>query len=415
MAPLNKSFEYLARAKQVIPLQSQTFSKAPTWFVQGVYPVYLQRGDGCLVWDVDGNEFVDFIMALGPITLGYNYPLVNEAIIRQLEGGIIFSLPHPLEVELAELLRKIIPCARMVRFLKTGSEACQAAIRVARAYTGRYDVAYRGYHGWHEWYSVTTERPKGIPPVYEDYMFQFDYNDLESLESILKAQSIAAVIMEPAIFELPHKGFLDGVRYLTQKYGALLIFDETITGFRMALGGAQQYFGVTPDLAVFGKGMANGMPLAVVCGRKDIMREFEDVFVSSTFGGECLSLAAAKATITEMQEKRTIEHVWKMGDRLLHGLWNKGIKTTGYPCRPAILLPSETPAIRSLFMQECLKRGLLTHSFGLNLCYSHTQGVIDQTIRACGEAYALVLEAQEKGEVEKRLEGKVIQPAFRRL
>jgi len=415
--PMNQSNDYLRRAKGLIPGQTQTFSKRASWFVEGVYPTYLKRGNGCLVWDADGNKYTDLIMGLGAVTLGYCYTKVDWAIMRQLRDGIIFSLPHPLEVELSELLNSIIPCAEMVRFTKTGSLATQAAVRAARAFTGRSKIAYRGYHGELEWYAITTERPKGIPEVYGDYMLQFDYNDIGSLERVFtkNPNQIAAVIMEPVIFDNPKSDFLHQVKWLAQNHGALLIFDEIVTGFRMVLGGAQAFFDVVPDIATFGKGMANGMPLAAVVGRADVMRECEEIFFSSTFGGECLSLAAAVATIKEMRSKNTIRHVWEMGSRLTGSLLDAGIATTGYSCRPAIIIPNETVETRSLFMQECLKRGILMHSFAINLCYEHKEEDIDCVARACIEAYEVVQKAVNEGNVSEKLEGKIIQPAFRRL
>jgi len=328
-----------------------------------------------------------------------------------LLDGIIFSLPHPLEVKLSELLVDIIPCAEMVRFTKTGSEACQAAVRAARAYTGRDHIAFRGYHGWHEFYAVASKRPKGIPSVYNDYIHPFEYNDLDSLRAIfdLYPDQVACVIMEPMIVEKPLPGFLEQVKQLCYQNGALLIFDEIVTGFRWSLGGAQQYFDVIPDLTTLGKGMANGMPLNAIVGRADIMKEFEEIFVSSTFGGECLSLAAGIATIQEMQNKDTITHCWRMGKRLVKGLTNLGIQCLGYPCRPMLVLPNDSLYTKSLFVQELIKQGILVHpGMLINLCYSHSKSDIDRTL----EAFENVLNSIESGKTI--LEGEIGQPAFRR-
>jgi len=290
----DRSLEYLARARRVVPGASQTLSKGPGMFVEGAYPVFLQRGRGCRVWDVDGNEYVDYVMGLASVTLGYSYPPIDQAVARQLERGSIFSLPAPAEVEVSERLTRIIPCAEMARFLKTGSEANSAVVRVARAATGRDVIVFCGYSGWHDWYAVTTPRSKGIPKDFARYVVPFTYNDLSSLEAALEEHrgSVAAVLMEPVLLEAPRPGFLAGVKDMAHRHGALLIFDEIVSGFRWAAGGAQEYFGVVPDLAVFGKGMANGLPLAAVVGRRELMREFEEIFVSSTFGGDTLALAA---------------------------------------------------------------------------------------------------------------------------
>src|SRR2546422_4445450 len=285
---LARSREYFARARKVIPSCTQTFSKGPTQFVQGVAPNFLERGRGSHVWDVDGNEYVDYVMALCPIVLGYDDPDVIAAVQRQLADGVTFSLAHPLEVEVAEALAKIVPCAEMVRFGKNGSDATAGAVRVARAYTGRDLVVCCGYHGWQDWFIGTTTRDRGVPGAVKALTKTFQYNDLKSLDRVLTEHrgQVAVVIMEPVIFQEPAPGFLEGVRDLTHRHGALLVFDEIVTGFRFGLGGAQEYFGVTPDLACFGKGMANGLPISAIVGRADVMKLFEEVFFSFTFGGE---------------------------------------------------------------------------------------------------------------------------------
>ena len=411
----NNSMSYLSRAREIIPICSQTFSKSPNYYPIGASPLFLQSGQGSHIWDVDNNEYIDYVLGLGPITLGYNYPTVNEAIIRQLEEGVIFSLPHPLEVIVAKKLVEIIPCAEMVRFLKTGSEACQAAIRAARAYTGRNHIAFRGYHGWHEFYTCTTERDKGIPKQYKQFMHQFEYNNIDSLEELFENYDLAAVIMEPMIVEPPTPGFLEGIRELCDSYGTILIFDETVTGFRWSLNGAQEYFNVTPDLATFGKGMANGLPLAAVCGKKSIMKEFENIFVSSTFGGECLSLAAGLATIEVMERKKTIEHCWNMGTELISGLEKIGISNKGFPCRP-IIIQEFSLEEKTLFIQELIARNIIIHSgLFINLCYSHTREDIDKTIIACSEAIEIVNTAKAQNKVKDMLKGEIIIPAFKRL
>jgi glutamate-1-semialdehyde 2,1-aminomutase/spore coat polysaccharide biosynthesis protein SpsF len=247
-------------------------------------------------------------MALGPIILGHNYPSVTDAVMQQMQDGTTFSLPHPLEVELAEMLVDIIPCAEMVRFAKNGSDATSGAVRLARAYTGRDIIACCGYHGWQDWYIGTTTRNRGVPKVVQELTVPFEYNNIESLKRIFSEHpgQVAAVIMEPFGVEEPRDGFLQEVRDLALHDRALLIFDEIITGFRLALGGAQEYFGITPDLACLGKAMGNGYPIAAVVGPSEIMQLFDEVFFSFTFGGETVSLAAAIATISEMRQKDVI-------------------------------------------------------------------------------------------------------------
>jgi glutamate-1-semialdehyde-2,1-aminomutase len=425
---LKRSYEFKKKAEELIPSCSQTFSKGSTQFVQGVAPVFLARGNGSHVWDVDGNEYIDFIGALGPVILGYSYPMVNEAVRRQLEDGVAFSLPHPLEVELAALLCEIIPCAEMVRFGKNGSDATSGAVRVARAYTERDKIVCCGYHGWQDWYIGTTTRNKGVPKAVADLTFTFSYNNLESLEQILAKhrEEIAAVIMEPVGVVEPQAGFLEGVAELAHAHGALLIFDEIITGFRMALGGAQEYYGVIPDLACFGKAMGNGFPTAAVVGRREVMELFDEVFFSFTFGGDALSLAATLATIQELREKKVIPWLWEQGEKLKDGYnvlaeelgVNSYTQCIGYPPRTVMTFKDkdgqESLMSKSIFQQEVLKRGILSAGYH-NVSLSHTNADIEYTLRVYRDALRILAMAVESGDPSQFLEGEPVQPVFRRL
>ena len=307
----------LERALKTIPLGSQTFSKSKTQYPLGVSPYFITRGDGARVWDADGNEYLDFINGLCAITLGYNDPDVTEAVRRQLDDGVIFSLPHPVEMEVAERIVDMVPCAEMVRFGKNGSDATAGAVRLARAHTGRDRVAVCGYHGWQDWYIGATARNRGVPQAVRDLTHTFPYNDPDALEQLLLAHpgEFAAVILEPMNVAEPLPGYLETVAELTRLHGALLIFDETITGFRYANGGAQEYFGVTPDLATFGKGLANGYPVSAVAGRRDLMQLMEEIFFSFTFGGETLSLAASAATLDKLRRENVTDHLARLGTR----------------------------------------------------------------------------------------------------
>jgi glutamate-1-semialdehyde 2,1-aminomutase len=301
---ITRSDEWYARATGLIPGYTQTLAKGPAQHVGGVAPKYLQRGKGSHVWDVDGNEFIDFSMAIGPLSLGYGYDAVDRAIREQLEDGITFSMMHPLEVEVAELVREVVPNAEMVRYSKTGADVTSAAVRLARAFTGRSKVICCGYHGWHDWYISVTDRALGVPNAVQSLTLSFNYNDMESVTAALD-ENTACAILEPMIFDEPRDGFLQELKAACQRNGTLLIFDEMWTGFRFALGGAQQRFGVQADLMCYSKAIANGMPLAVLAGRGDVMRLFEkDVFFYTTFGGEALSLAAAKATYLSISSVR---------------------------------------------------------------------------------------------------------------
>jgi glutamate-1-semialdehyde aminotransferase len=424
---LTRSEAYFARAEKVIPSCTQTFSKGHTQFVRGVAPLFLQRAEGSHVWDVDGNEYIDYPMALGPIVLGHNDPDVSAAVRAQLADGVAFSLPHPLEVEVSELLTELIPCAEMVRFGKNGSDATSGAVRVARAYTGRERIAACGYHGWQDWYIGATTRHRGVPAAVRELTHLFGYNDIASLHRLFDAYpgEIAAVIMEPVGVIEPTKGFLEQVAALARTHGAVLIYDEVVTSFRVALGGAMEHYGVTPDLACIGKAMANGFPVSAVVGRRDLMQVFDEIFFSFTFGGEALSLAAARATITKLRDADVIPHLWRQGRRLQEG-YNAlaaelGLaeltRCIGLPPRTVLTFVDrqrrDSLAMKSLFQQEVVRRGILTGG-GFNVCYRHDEADVERTLAACRAALVVLAQAVEADDVEGRLQGPVIQPVFRR-
>ncbi len=414
-------------ARRLIPSYSQTFSKGPTQFVQGVSPVFLARARGSHVWDVDDNEYIDYSMALGPVILGHADPDVNRAIAQQMENGYAFSLPHPLEVELAKVLVDLIPCAEMVRFAKNGSDVTAGAVRAARAFTGREMIAFCGYHGWQDWYIGATTRNKGVPAGVRQLVAGFEYNNLASLERIFTENrgKVAAVIMEPVGVVAPQEGFLQQVKDLAHREGALLIFDEVITGFRMALGGAQEYFKVTPDLGCFGKAMGNGYPIAAVVGRRDVMEIFDEVFFSFTFGGDALGLAAALATIRALRERNVIERIWELGERLRDGYntlarelgLDRYTSCIGYPPRTVINFKDDSGAewlaLKSLFQQEVIKRGVLCAGYHM-LCASHSAGDIEHALRAYRAALDVMAEGIAASDVESRLLGPPVSPVFRR-
>lgn len=420
---IDRSLALAERAKGLVPAQTQTLAKGPGQYVRGVAPQYLVRGKGARVWDVDGNEFVDLQMAIGPLSLGYAYPAVDEAIRRQLDDGITFSLVHPLEVEVAEMVREVVPNAESVRFSKTGADVTQAAVRVARAFTNRDNVLCCGYHGWHDWHIGVTDRDKGIPRAVTDLVSTFEYNDIDSLTAAID-DTVACVILEPTVFEPPKAGFLAAVREACDRVGALLVFDEMWTGFRIALGGAQEAFGVRADLACFSKAVANGMPLSILSGRRDVMRLFEkDVFFFTTFGGEALSLAAAKATITEMRTKPVLETIAAQGNKLAEGYRalakEHGVAFTsciGQPARTIMTFAPEgtTPlATKSLFQQEMIRRGVLWSGFH-NMSYAHGDREVAEVLAAYAEVLPLVKKAVEEGTVEKDLRGEPVEAVFRK-
>lgn len=420
------SEKLLERALRTIPLGSQTFSKSKTQYPLGVSPYFIRRGRGSRVWDVDGNEYVDFINGLAAITLGYCDHDVDAAVRRQLEDGTIFSLPHPMEMEVSEQLVKLVPCAEMVRFGKNGSDATAGAIRLARAFTGRDRVAVCGYHGWQDWYIGSTARNRGVPKATQELTHTWMYNNIESLNELFLAYpgQIAAVMMEPMNVVEPLPGFLESVKELTHKHGAVLVFDETVTGFRYAIGGAQAHFGITPDLATFGKGLANGYPVSAVAGRADIMRLMEEVFFSFTFGGEALSLVAALETMKKLEREPVVETLYRQGGKLLEKLVSilnetgamDFLSVAGNPTWSFLLIKDTEHysqwQIKTLFLQEMFARGILTIG-SHNMSYSHSDADLEKLFGAYLEVVPLLVSAVRKRNLESMLRCDSLEPLFK--
>lgn len=385
-----RSWELYDLAQEVIPLGTQTHSKAPREALRGVEPCYLVRGDGCRVWDADGNEFIDFRNGLGPITLGYRFPAVDQAVRTQLESGIVFSYPHPLEVEVAQRLVDVLPCAERVRFLKTGGEAMAAAHRLARAFTERDRVLTCGYHGW-----VNTMTRSGVPEATQKTYLALPWGNIRPYAEAFESApgEIAAVSVACAYAEVERgRTFLRELRALTEQQGAVLIFDEIVTGFRLRRAGAQEYFGVVPDMAVFAKGLSNGVPLSCFVGNAAVMETVAECVVSSTFGGDTLGLAAARAVLDVYEREDVIGTLWKRGEQLHQG-FNAYSERLGLPARfvgapPVGQLVFDHPDAARLFLrfnEEALKRGIIVYS----VCYtnySHTEADIDEAVLSMGEA-----------------------------
>jgi len=427
---MNKKFtvseQLLNRAEQSIPLGSQTFSKSKTAYPYGVSPLFIERGFGCNVWDVDGNQFTDYVSGLLSVSLGYCDQDIDNAVIKQLQSGVTFSLPHRLEMEVAEMLIDMVPCAEMVRFGKNGSDVTSAAIRLARAFTGNDHIAVCGYHGWQDWYIGSTSRDLGVPESTKALTHTFTYNNIDSLKALFEQSKnkFSAVIMEPMNLHYPEPGYLQAVKDLCHQHGALLIFDEIITGFRFSKGGAQELFSVTPDLATFGKGMANGYPLSAVVGRKDIMLLMEDIFFSGTFAGETLSLAATKATLEKISTQPVLEHITALGEQLKKGLQQlltemnnpSWLNLTGHPAWSFLQLFDSPPysswQLKSLFSQEMNQRGILLGGCH-NLNYSHQESDIIVLLSAYKEVLSILADTIEQQDFDIRFRGEVLQPLFK--
>lgn len=398
-----QSESLLKEALEFFPSGAQTAMKSPASFPPGISPLFAAHAEGSRIRDVDGNEYVDFINALGAITLGYHDPDVLAAVREQLEVGSLFSLSHPMELEVARLLREMIPCCEMVRFGKNGSDMTTTAVRLARAITKRDHIVFCGYHGWNDWSLAPTPQNAGIPESVRTLSHTFRYNDFGSLESVFLSHPdrIAAVVMEPMRMIPPKNGFLESVRELCTKNGTLLVFDEIVTGFRLSEGGAQELFAVIPDLAVFGKGISNGFPLSVLVGSRKYMQSLREVHASLTYGGETLSLAAAKATLEKYRREPVIGTLKSLGGRLQEGIrklidsheLGEVFLCGGDPSLPFMLprggLGFGEPEIRTFFLQEMFARGFLV--LGAHaISYAHTETDIDRLLAAYAEVLPLL-------------------------
>ncbi len=421
----DKSEQMLHEALEVIPLGSQTFSKSKVQFPYGAAPFFVTKGNGSKIWDVDDNEYVDFVNGLLAVMLGYNDPDVNKAVQNQLQQGVSFSMPHPIEVQVAKKVIEMVPCAELVRFGKNGSDATAGAIRLARAYTDRDHVAVCGYHGWQDWYIGSTARHLGVPQATRDLTHPFAYNDLADLEKIFQTypEKIAAVILEPMNVAFPKPGFLEGVKELAHQHGALFILDETITGFRFANGGAQEYFKVIPDLATFGKGVGNGFPISIITGRKDIMQLMDKIFFSFTFGGEAVSLAATLAVMEKLQREPVVEHLLILGTQVIKGVQalidkyelQKTLKVCGHPAWSFLIFSDTLPytqfELKTLWMQEILQRGIF--SFGShNMSYAHNDADVKKLLSVYDEVFPIIKRAIHEKSLDSLLHCQKLEPLF---
>ena len=424
------------RALRAIPAGCHTYSKGDDQFPANA-PGFIVRGEGCHVWDPDGREFIDWGMGLRSVILGHAHPRVVRAVTEAVAQGTNFTRPAPIETEVAEQLIELIPCAEMVKFAKNGSDVTTAAVRLARAFTGRDLVAFPAEHPFYsfdDWFIGSTVVDAGVPDHVKRLSLTFPYGDLGALERLLdeRGSEIAAVIMETATDTAPPEGYLQGVRDLTARHGALLIFDEMITGFRWSLRGSQEYYDVIPDMATFGKAIGNGFSVSALVGRRDVLdlggldHDRPRVFLlSATHGGETHSLAAVRETIAELGESDGVQRIWATGGALQDGLsasisrhgLDEVVRSRGYPCSPLLSFhgadPTASAQLRTLFLQETVRRGVLIPYIAPSL--SHTADDVERTLQVADEALAIVADAVTDGNAAQRLEGPAVKPVFRRF
>jgi len=434
----SKGQELYKRAREIIPGGTQLFSKRPGLFLPEQWPTYYSKAKGVEIWDLDGKKYIDMsYCGIGACILGYADPDVDSAVHAAIDSGSMTTLNCPEEVELAELLCGLHPWADMVRYARTGGEAMAIAVRIARARTGRDKIAFCGYHGWHDWYlsaNLGEEdaldghllpglEPAGVPRCLVGTAFPFHYNKIDELEAIVSAykDELAAIVMEPVRNCEPEPGFLEEVRGIATEIGAVLIFDEVSSGWRLNTGGAHLVYGVTPDIAVFAKAISNGYPMAAIIGVEDVMQAAQDTFISSTYWTERIGPIAALATIRKHQRCNVPEHLITIGKRIQSG-WRSAadrhglkISITGIPPLGHFSFEYKNgQAIRTLFTQMMLQKGFLaTNAFYAS--YAHQDHHVESYLSAVDETFAFIAMAIERGEVEKSLNGPVAHSGFYRL
>ena len=401
------------RARRLMPWGTQTNAKRLPPALADVMPPFFERAEGCRLQTPEGRWFLDYRMALGPILLGYGHPEVDAAVRVQLEKGVLFSMASPVELEAAERLVEAVPSLEQVRFMKTGNDANSAVVRLARAFTGRDHLVTCGYHGYSDWFACGTgaqpalfERENnGVPQALDALVTRVAYGDLEALEALFaqRGNEVAAVLMVPYDWgEEVATDFVHRARALTKRHSSLLVFDQILTGFRLALGGAQDYFGVVPDLSTYAKALANGYPLSAFAGRRDVMETLGRVTITTTYAGETLSLAASAATLDVLQREPVVEHIWAMGQRLRDGFdaaaADVGLAARSYGLPPAVQFrfsPDSETDVRAheVFAREMLRRGIFA-ARPMLLSYAHQPADIDETIGAMRPALAAVAEHQ---------------------
>ena len=398
-----KSLELLERAKKVIPGGTQTLSKMYGRLPQGIAPAFIFHGKGSHIWDVDGNEYIDWSGALGPVTLGYDFFFPDSR-------SCSLPMPDRGEVELAEKMVEVIPCAEMVRFFKTGSDATSAAVRLCRAVTGRQMVLCCGYHGWHDWYASTLPLPRS-KGTRGEYVDKVDYSSLEKLVSLVYEITPACIIMEPMNRQCPEKAskeYLQEIRNLCDQYQVPLIFDEIIMGYRYALAGGQEYYGVIPDLACYSKGMANGWPISALVGKREIMEQIAELQVSGTYFCDTISIEMALKTLKFYQAEPVIDHLWKVGDFLKKNIddlilahkLEDHVRLKGFGPWSSFVWNDFDE--ENLFMQEIFRRGIFYNRDHFAM-YSHTQEDVDKTLDIYAKAFEIVRYCIEKDTIKSAI------------
>ena len=437
---MREGIELWNKAKRIIPGGSQLLSKRSEQFLPEQWPSYYKKAKGVEIWDLDGNNFIDMsLMGVGACILGYADDDVDEAVKKAIDAGTMTTLNCPEEVELAELLLNLHSWADMVRYAKTGGEAMAIAVRIARAYTGKDKVAFCGYHGWHDWYlsaNLADDKnldghllpglePLGVPRGLKGTAIPFNYNNIEEFREIVENNDIGVIVMEPTRHTEPEKNFLRNVKRIANEIGAVLIFDEISSGWRMNIGGAHELYKVYPDIAVYGKAMSNGFPMAAIVGREEVMDIAQESFISSTYWTDRIGPVASIATITKLRDNNVPSHLRIIGKRISEG-WKKlsaehDLKMDIMSEGLSTVVPTfvfdygtDSQALHTLFTQEMLERGFLA-SKNVYATYSHNKEHVDEYLENVNDVFGVIKEAIEKDNVDNLLKGPVAHEGFKRL
>ncbi len=433
------SLDLYERAEELIPGKTQLISRRASSFAHPVSPIYADHAKGSRFVDVDGNEYIDWVNAVTAIILGHADDVVDGAVREQIDKGSLFTLNSPLEIELAELLIDTIPSAEMVRYTKGGGESCAVAVRIARGTTGKDKILFSGYHGWHDWYQsanylVDPEsgefpfagiEPTGVPKALAGTAIPFIYEDIDNLRQLFEENKgeVAAVMMEPMRSERPKDGYLEAVKELCHANDALLIFDEVSSGWRISLGSAQEWLGITPDMSVFAKAMSNGYPMGCVVGSREAMEPADRMFISSSYWSDNIGLAASVTTINELKRRNSTEFFKEIGDKMAAALQDAvdsvGIsaRVTGIHTAPTLAFDVPDPAMKkpidTLFIQEMGKRGVFAPT-SFKATMAHTDEDIAITAEAAADSMRVIMRALE-GELDTLLEAEIGREPFRRI
>ena len=411
MTPSDTHFD---EALKLIPWGTQTNAKRPYPYFQGAMPKFITRGKGCRIWDMEGKEYIDYRIALGPVTLGYCYKEVDDAVRAQMDNGVVFSMASPIELDLARLVHDMVPNADMIRFMKTGADANASNVRIARAYMKRDMILISGYHGYHDWFATEDSPNNGVPEILKDIVKVIPWGDCQKAEQLIRTygERIACVVSIAYDFNEDTSGdYIRFLRKLTREYGILLVLDEVLTGFRLAPGGAQEYFGIDADLGSYAKALANGYPLSMYVGKRKYMEQLNRFKMTTTYAGESLSIAASIATLNVMKREKVHEHIWAMGKRLMAGFDDiareLGVEghAAGLPPAPYLKFVNKDPGyhdrLEFLWHRELFREGIFVNPRWL-ISYSHKAPDIDETIDKSRKALqrALAVEPRERNNVK---------------